>query len=440
MESVKTVVQNELCCGCGTCKAICPTEAISMKIFETGKLQPEITEKCINCGKCLKYCPQVTFNYQSMQSEQFGELCDSPLIGTYRLLVNTYSKDENSLKKSTSGATVTTLVKKLLQDGSYDSAFMVDTYNYSGIVKSIRYTAESDFENVPKSRYVQISHEQDIEYIINNPEERVIFIGTACFVHAVLNVIKKNQLKRENYLLIGLFCDKTMTYHVWDYFDHIFMENSMEKLIFRDKHPAGWPGDVKVFNKAGEEKDISRKERMAVKEYFMPESCLYCMDKLNRFADFSVGDNYTNVARYEKGSNTLFIRTDRAAEIWKRYEADFITTLVTEEEVAKSQKLEARKQNLMYSKMKNIDTLGFEVEKETITSEGQEKYEELIYKANVGKSENYDEIYAQILKNRKKRGLSNMLKQVPQKIVYRIAKYTGILMLYKKLKKSLGKK
>ena len=46
-----------LCCGCGACEAICPVNAIMMKMDEAGFIYPVLDDlKCISCGKCSKVC------------------------------------------------------------------------------------------------------------------------------------------------------------------------------------------------------------------------------------------------------------------------------------------------------------------------------------------------------------------------------------------------
>lgn len=46
------------CTGCGGCRNICPTNAISMKPDDKGFFQPVVNDDaCIRCGKCLKLCP-----------------------------------------------------------------------------------------------------------------------------------------------------------------------------------------------------------------------------------------------------------------------------------------------------------------------------------------------------------------------------------------------
>lgn len=86
-----------------------------------------------------------------------------------------------------------------------------------------------------------------------------------------MKVVEKYCLNRENYLLIGLFCDKTMTTHVWEYFNRLFADNAMAEMEFRSKVSGGWPGDVALYLQDGKRVDVSRRERMYVKEYFMAE-------------------------------------------------------------------------------------------------------------------------------------------------------------------------
>ena len=45
------------CNGCGTCKLLCPTQAITMQEDAEGFLYPVIDKsKCIKCDKCKRVC------------------------------------------------------------------------------------------------------------------------------------------------------------------------------------------------------------------------------------------------------------------------------------------------------------------------------------------------------------------------------------------------
>jgi len=52
VESI-AVIENEKCDFCGTCVAVCPTDAIDLKEFTV-----EVNaERCIGCASCVDICP-----------------------------------------------------------------------------------------------------------------------------------------------------------------------------------------------------------------------------------------------------------------------------------------------------------------------------------------------------------------------------------------------
>lgn len=63
---------------------------------------------------------------------------------------------------------------------------------------------------------------------------------------------------------------------------------------FKNKDSGGWPGNMKFYFSDGKCVFKNKSERVKIKDYFKPERCVYCVDKLNVFADISLGDNYTD--------------------------------------------------------------------------------------------------------------------------------------------------
>ena len=60
MESKKinSVLNKELCAGCGSCTYACPKQCIEMITDEKGFMRACVREAdCINCGRCLEVCP-----------------------------------------------------------------------------------------------------------------------------------------------------------------------------------------------------------------------------------------------------------------------------------------------------------------------------------------------------------------------------------------------
>ncbi len=381
MNSVQLVKEQKKCCGCGICAAICPVNAISMQISESGKSEPVISEACIGCGKCLMLCPK---NSEIVESVEHAK------SASYRMCKSVQTKDLQILLNATSGGFVTTLVKKLLQVGVYDGAFLVDGEYYGRRIETGFYGVGDDLYRSQKSRYVQVGHTKEIEYILANKDKKLILVGTPCYFKGFLKVVEKYQLNRENYLLVGLFCDKTMTTHVWEYFDEVFGEQKLKAMYFRSKQDDGWPGNVRLILEDGEEKNVSRRERMAVKEYFMPECCLDCVDKLNQYADFSVGDDYAGGFKDERGGNSLIIRTERAVEIWNRICDLFVSYDCSFEAIAKSQHLETREKDLAENRQKRMA------------------------KIEMGATGQYQEIYEKVLVDRKKR--SGLFRRILSKV------------------------
>ena len=55
---ISTIVENDLCIGCGVCAAICPESVLQMRFNHVGEYNPFEDKKCIKeCGLCLKVCP-----------------------------------------------------------------------------------------------------------------------------------------------------------------------------------------------------------------------------------------------------------------------------------------------------------------------------------------------------------------------------------------------
>lgn len=379
-DTVNQVKENALCCGCGICAAICPVKAITMQVSDSGKIEPYISENCISCKKCIALCPQAQ---EKLPVERVSD-------GENRDCYIVQSKVERILKGSTSGGFVTTMVKSLLETGSYDGAFLADSTDYGVQVQTRHFTGREDLTPGQKSRYVQVGHTNEVEYILEHPQEKLIIVGTPCYLKGFLQVVEKHKLNRENYLLIGLFCDKTMTTHVWEYFNEIFADKKLQAMHFRSKEEEGWPGNVLLITEDGNELTIPRRERMAVKEYFMPECCLDCVDKLNPYGDFSVGDNYINGKNGGKGENTLIIRTKRGADVFSLHKKSFDCRECSFAQVVKSQHLDTREQDLSNNRERCSKRLA------------------------LGAERKYDEIHNRIVAERKKN--KNPLRRVASKI------------------------
>lgn len=349
--TVDVVSSNNICISCGICKAVCPKNCIEYELNK-GLYTPIIDEKiCISCGICKNNCPSINNGYVATNS------VEEMMEGNYLEVYNCWSKYDDIRHFAASSGVVTTMIKTLLEDNIYDIAFSVDTFNYENQLKT-EGKNYNDYQNainnkLPKSRYLPVSHEKTIKYITSNKDKKVIIVGTSCALQGVNNVISNYKLNRDNYLLIGLFCDKVFNYNISQYFEDEFADgNKLIQFHFKNKDSGGWPGNLKFYLSNGTEKFVSNVERGKVKIPFMPERCLYCVDKVNVSADISIGDNYTDKNYSEKGTNSLIIRTKRGKNAFYNSEKYLEYSEITMDDIVKAQVFKERGKNIGYSSIK----------------------------------------------------------------------------------------
>lgn len=339
-----------LCCSCGICRGVCPKSCIEYKKAD-GMYYPVInSEECISCGICYDICPGISHKYKHSDAVK-------AVTGDSVSSFNAFSKNDHLRHVSASGGCISTLIAELLDKNIYDSAATVDTYDYRDQIKSTIITADSsscDYSDTsyPKSRYLPISHEDVIRYVLNNRDKRMVFVGTSCAIRGFLNVINKFKLKRDNYLLVGLFCDKVFNYNIYDYYCSFTDGKELTSLHFKNKDSGGWPGNMKLMFADGTHKYLDSSERAKMKEFFMPERCLYCIDKLNVGADISIGDNFTGFYSSNKGSNSVIIRTQRGLDAWNSMADSISSESIDIDIISDAQGIEARLDNAYFAVIK----------------------------------------------------------------------------------------
>lgn len=352
MKTVNTTVQDNLCISCGICKGICPKGSICYR-RSNGMYLPEIdSSTCVSCGLCVSVCPGSGHSYEPAKTA--AETVIGPVLECH----NAWSKDPELRHVGASGGVVSTMIRELLVSGVYDGAFCLDSYDYRSQLMTRLYTAEEvasrwAASNAPKSRYLPVSHENTIAYIKAHRHTRLILVGTSCAIRGLQAAIEKLNLAREQYLFIGLFCDKVFNYNVISYFADAYSPGApLEALHFKNKESGGWPGDMKLFPEGGKPFYRPLADRAKAKAYFMPERCLYCVDKLNACADISLGDNYTGKDDSKLGSNSVIVRTKIGASAWAYAKDQLDIRNIDIEDIQKAQAIDSRLDNLYLGDLK----------------------------------------------------------------------------------------
>lgn len=374
--SVKQILDNNLCSMCGACLAVCPKNAIGIQESQDNKYAVVVNgAKCVECGLCEKVCPVAELDltksvelYQSEKNKQWDAYIAA-------------AKDGTAVKDAVSGGFVSAFLRYVLSNNLFDSVVAVMGYDcrrpvYADVVEKL-----DGLQNYTKSRYIPILHTKVFEYILKNRDRRLVFVGVPCAVKAFLNIIKVYKLDRENYFIIGLFCDRNFTYKINDYFSsHLANSREIKQTYFRTKKYSGYPGNGLLILEDGTEIKFLGQERTKIKDYFQMECCLYCVDKFAVESDISVGDNYTKqfVTEYRLGENSLIVRTEKGREILKKLSDELIVQAVSAKAVKESQHMNTRIQNVEFLALKKGSACG-------ITKATKREYKEKIKRIEIGR-------------------------------------------------------
>ena len=305
-KNIFQVLDKHLCTSCGTCAGICPVNAIEMVEWQGGVLRPKIEGAlCKDCGLCLKVCPGI-----KVQRTKVG--FDDPFVGEISAAYAGQITDTNLLATAQSGGIATGLLLYALEIGYIDAA-LVTSQDVNGSVRPVVKLAETPDEiiSAQQSKYCPVALNTFLP-MARNSNKRIAVVGLPCHMHGLWNVCKEFPDFLNNIVMrIGLFCDRTLTYGAIDSLIRSagLQEHNIAEFRYRSKKWRGWPGDVYIKNNRGEEINLPREIRYVIKEDFTPVRCRLCYDKLNTFADISIGDSY-GLSESVEGISSIIIRNE----------------------------------------------------------------------------------------------------------------------------------
>lgn len=352
-QTINKTVELDLCVSCGVCKAICPVNCIEME-FERGQFLPQINEeKCINCGNCYEVCPGISINYHNLYANDNKEIPSNIYVGNVIKTYTAWSENPEIREQGTSGGVVTALLINLIKNNQYDKAFIVEFENHCG--KEVKLKPTNNIKKIKrasKSKYLPVSAEEVVNYILDKPDEKIIVVGTSCHIHGIKKVLNLKKLDSDNILMLGLFCDKTMNFNFINYYRDKFIDNKskIKEFHYRNKEYKGWPGDTKIKLENGKEIFVDRRIRMELKTYFQLTRCFFCIDKLNQFSDISFGDCYINNKKDRIGKSNFIIRTTKGEKVIEEFTDNIALEKADLKDILISQKIKQKKNNLNFAK------------------------------------------------------------------------------------------
>ena len=344
--TISSVVEDNLCTGCGTCVALCPNEAIEMVIDEKkGIYVPELDGgKCNNCGICFKVCPGHEVDFKGLNLEIFGKEPEDILIGNYLNCYVGHATDHDIRYNSASGGLVTALLIFAREEGLIDGALVTRMKKDKPLEPEpfIARTREEIIE-ARGSKYCPVPANVALRGILEAEEgERFAVVGLPCHVHGLRKAQRVNAKLRDRVVLcFGIFCSTTKSFLATE-FQFNRMKIKKKEVVDIRYRGEGWPGcmtvDLKNNQKFSELHPIYYDDKFCS---FTPWRCTMCVDETSELADISFGDAWlpelTQVDNV--GTSIIIYRNELCGDILRQmiHEKLIKLELVDISKVSKSQ-------------------------------------------------------------------------------------------------------
>ncbi|MHA1664917.1 MAG: Coenzyme F420 hydrogenase/dehydrogenase, beta subunit C-terminal domain [Candidatus Njordarchaeales archaeon] len=322
--TISSVVEDNLCTGCGTCVALCPNEAIEMVIDEKkGIYVPELDErKCNNCGICFKVCPGHEVDFKALNLEIFGKDPDDILIGNYLNCYVGHATDYDIRYNSASGGLVTQLLTFALEEGMIDGV-LVTRMKKDNPLEPEPFIARRKEEilEASRSKYCPVPANIALKGILEAKEgEKFAVVGLPCHIHGIRKAEQINKKLREKIVLhFGIMCSHTLDFMATEFLfsKSLGIEKSdVKKFNYRGN---GWPGTLSIELEDGNKiyYPFPKFGRLHLLHFFAHKRCLVCGDQNCELADISFGDAWLPEFKNNDniGTSVISIRTERGKKL-----------------------------------------------------------------------------------------------------------------------------
>lgn len=274
------------CTGCGMCSAVCPTNAIDIKLTKYGFYEPIVNnELCIECGYCKKNCYKFDNNIKVDKKNDYKSF-------------SAINKDEYELKTSTSGGVSIELMKECIKQGYKVVGVAYDYENEIAVTKIA--SSKEELQQFKGSKYFQSYTEVALQLIMSDKtDQKYAIFGTPCQIYSIAKYSEYIN-KKDKFILIDLFCHGCPSINLWKK----YLEDN------KDKHK------VEKFNKIEFRSKVHGWHEYAFK--FFTDSKVYNSNKINDpFYELFFGMNIHNKACYScKCRSTMEYCDLRMGDFW----------------------------------------------------------------------------------------------------------------------------
>lgn len=275
------------CTSCQMCGAVCPKNAISIKLDEEGFYRPSVNASlCIDCGLCVSYCYKFDENIEKTNQDELNNF----------IHYAAYANQISITKETTSGGIADILAKHLIKSG-----FKVIGVEFDCKTNSAQHKVANNIEETHAfrgSKYIQSYAVSAFRFLVKQcKKEKFAVFGLPCQIYSLAKYLEKNN-RRKNCVLIDLYCHGCPSMLVWEKVsDNVRKKMNVshfDKVVFRSKKK-GW-GKFVLEIKAKRKSYLSTPFHNEFYDLFfsnqvLNESCFDCeLRSTLSYTDIRLGD------------------------------------------------------------------------------------------------------------------------------------------------------
>lgn len=317
--SVKDIVTNNFCTGCGACISASDSNMIWN---EEGFLVPDITKDFADdAGKLCPFNPSPepavqdedqlakVFLKESKNSEK--------RIGRFENIYVGFAEDFR--ENSSSGGIATYIFEQLLKNKIADHLYIVKEVN--GTYQYQWFDSVESIKLISKTRYLPVTMENLFKEI-SSKEGKVAVSGVACFIKAIrLKQHYDAQFKEKIAFTAGIICGGLKSRFFTDYLaDKAGINGKYNKQQYRIKDPVSTASDYS-FGAFSDDQSFHQIKMRTVGDMwgtglFKSNACDFCDDVTTELADISLGDAWLSPYNKEgMGTSVIVSRSLLADEL-----------------------------------------------------------------------------------------------------------------------------
>ena len=363
INSIKNVVDNNLCISCGAC---CFSEKEKLgKMIESDNKGIYLPSFKNGEEDTLSICPGKGYPIIELGKELFPNTEFEDIeLGRWKKAIVAYSSSDEILKNASSGGIMTSIAKYLLDQKYIDGVITTKiSYGKNGPrPESFIATTVNELLESQGSKYAPVPVFEALNDI-DSFEGKLLFIGTPCQIAALrLLQEKKPYLKEKIPLTIGNFCGGFRDLRETDkLIDRVGFDK--KNIISFRYRGGGQPGSMLIENWDGDKKELAYPGYARMTGVIKNLRCRLCVDATAELSDFACGDAWIpKYLKSDKPWSIIMARSSKGVEILSSMEAEKI---ISQEEVSIEDIKNSQKDNLtskkarQKSRMKLYKLLGY---------------------------------------------------------------------------------